>query len=54
MTKLIVIKNPNEVQIDYLVSNYPCISNNNDIVIPYDCLEELVEGCSIPYEIIKY
>ena len=54
MTKLIIIRNPNEVQIDYLISNFTCISNGYDIVMPYDCLEELVEGSSIPYEIIKY
>ena len=54
MNKLIVIKDPNQDQLDYLISNFTCISNVDDIVIPYDCLEELVEGSSIPYEIIKY
>lgn len=54
MNKLIVIENSNEVQVDYLISNYTCISNNKDIVIPYDCLEQLVEGCSIPYKIVQY
>ena len=53
MTKLIVVENPSEELIDDIITFVPCISNGTDLLIPYDCLED-IQVYGMTYKIIEY
>ena len=53
MDKVIVVREPTEETIDFLVSNFPLIDNGDSVLIPFDCLDDLKES-SIKFEVIEY
>ena len=53
MNFIIVVREPSEETIDFLVSNFPVLANGDSAVIPYDCLDDMNET-NIEFEIIKY
>lgn len=53
MSKIIIVREPSEETIEFLVSNFPVISNGDSAVIPYDCLEDIQES-SVEFEIVEY
>lgn len=43
MDKVIVIKHYSDEDLDQIVSNFPCITTGDSILIPFDCLDEFNE-----------